>query len=79
MGWVRPKSPMAPTDYRQWISRDGTRQRAVGDGMRTHVDRRLMLDIPAFFAPEAELKGSRLDIQALAPRRLDSPGRRLDE
>jgi len=54
MRMVRPKSPMAPTDYAMLDKPTVQRQRAVGDGMRTHVESEDLLDIPAFLRRQAD-------------------------
>jgi hypothetical protein len=54
MRMVRPKSPMAPTDYAMLDKPTVQRQRAVGDGMRSHVESEDLLDIPAFLRRQAD-------------------------
>ncbi len=54
MRMVRPKSPMAPTDYAMLDKPTVQRQRAVGDGMRTHAESEDLLDIPAFLRRQAD-------------------------
>jgi cell division protein FtsZ len=51
---VRPKSPMAPTDYAMLDKPTVQRQRAVGDGLRTEVESEDLLDIPAFLRRQAD-------------------------
>jgi cell division protein FtsZ len=54
MRMVRPKSPMAPTDYAMLDKPTVQRQRAVGDGLRTEVASEDLLDIPAFLRRQAD-------------------------
>jgi cell division protein FtsZ len=54
MRMVRPKSPMAPTDYAMLDKPTVQRQRAVGDGLRAQVDSEDLLDIPAFLRRQAD-------------------------
>ena len=51
---VRPRSPMAPTDYAMLDKPTVQRQRAVGDGLRNEVDSEDLLDIPAFLRRQAD-------------------------
>jgi cell division protein FtsZ len=51
---VRPKSPMAPTDYAMLDKPTVQRQRAVGDGLRADVESEDLLDIPAFLRRQAD-------------------------
>jgi cell division protein FtsZ len=52
---VRPRSPMAPTDYAMLDKPTVQRQRAVGDGLRsTELDSEDLLDIPAFLRRQAD-------------------------
>jgi cell division protein FtsZ len=51
---VRPKSPMAPTDYAMLDKPTVQRQRAVGDGLRAEADSEDLLDIPAFLRRQAD-------------------------
>jgi cell division protein FtsZ len=51
---VRPRSPMAPTDYAMLDKPTVQRQRAVGDGLRTEVESEDLLDIPAFLRRQAD-------------------------
>jgi cell division protein FtsZ len=51
---VRPKTPMAPTDYAILDKPTVQRQRAVGDGLRNEVDSEDLLDIPAFLRRQAD-------------------------
>jgi cell division protein FtsZ len=51
---VRPRSPMAPTDYAILDKPTVQRQRAVGDGLRTEVESEDLLDIPAFLRRQAD-------------------------
>jgi cell division protein FtsZ len=51
---VRPKSPMAPTDYAMLDKPTVQRQRAVGDGLRSEVESEDLLDIPAFLRRQAD-------------------------
>jgi cell division protein FtsZ len=51
---VRPKSPMAPTDYAILDKPTVQRQRAVGDGLRGEPDSEDLLDIPAFLRRQAD-------------------------
>src|ERR1700720_4749530 len=51
---VRPRSPMAPTDYAMLDKPTVQRQRAVGDGLRAEVESEDMLDIPAFLRRQAD-------------------------
>jgi cell division protein FtsZ len=51
---VRPKSPMAPTDYAMLDKPTVQRQRAVGDGLRAEVESEDLLDIPAFLRRQAD-------------------------
>jgi len=51
---VRPRSPMAPTDYAMLDKPTVQRQRAVGDGLRAEVDSEDLLDIPAFLRRQAD-------------------------
>jgi cell division protein FtsZ len=54
MRMVRPKSPMAPTDYAMLDKPTVQRQRAVGDGLRAQVESEDLLDIPAFLRRQAD-------------------------
>jgi cell division protein FtsZ len=54
MRMVRPRSPMAPTDYAMLDKPTVQRQRAVGDGLRTQVESEDLLDIPAFLRRQAD-------------------------
>ena len=54
MRMVRPRSPMAPTDYAILDKPTVQRQRAVGDGLRTEVESEDLLDIPAFLRRQAD-------------------------
>jgi cell division protein FtsZ len=54
MRMVRPKSPMAPTDYAMLDKPTVQRQRAVGDGLRAEMDSEDLLDIPAFLRRQAD-------------------------
>ena len=54
MRMVRPRSPMAPTDYAILDKPTVQRQRAVGDGFRTEVESEDLLDIPAFLRRQAD-------------------------
>jgi cell division protein FtsZ len=54
MRMVRPKSPMAPTDYAMLDKPTVQRQRAVGDGLRADVESEDLLDIPAFLRRQAD-------------------------
>jgi cell division protein FtsZ len=54
MRMVRPKSPMAPTDYAMLDKPTVQRQRAVGDGLRSEPDAEDLLDIPAFLRRQAD-------------------------
>jgi cell division protein FtsZ len=51
---VRPKTPMAPTDYAMLDKPTVQRQRAVGDGLRAEVESEDLLDIPAFLRRQAD-------------------------
>ncbi len=51
---VRPKSPMAPTDYAMLDKPTVQRQRAVGDGLRSEMESEDLLDIPAFLRRQAD-------------------------
>ncbi len=51
---VRPKAPMAPTDYAMLDKPTVQRQRAVGDGLRMDVESEDLLDIPAFLRRQAD-------------------------
>jgi cell division protein FtsZ len=51
---VRPKTPMAPTDYAILDKPTVQRQRAVGDGLRSEPDSEDLLDIPAFLRRQAD-------------------------
>jgi cell division protein FtsZ len=51
---VRPRSPMAPTDYAMLDKPTVQRQRAVGDGLRTESESEDLLDIPAFLRRQAD-------------------------
>jgi cell division protein FtsZ len=51
---VRPKTPMAPTDYAMLDKPTVQRKRAVGDDMRTEIDSEDLLDIPAFLRRQAD-------------------------
>jgi cell division protein FtsZ len=51
---VRPKAPMAPTDYAILDKPTVQRQRAVGDGLRAEIDSEDLLDIPAFLRRQAD-------------------------
>jgi cell division protein FtsZ len=51
---VRPKTPMAPTDYAILDKPTVQRQRAVGDGLRNEPDSEDLLDIPAFLRRQAD-------------------------
>jgi hypothetical protein len=52
---VRPKSPVAPTDYAMLDKPTVQRQRAVGDGLfRPEPDSEDLLDIPAFLRRQAD-------------------------
>ena len=51
---VRPKAPMAPTDYAILDKPTVQRQRAVGDGLRNEPDSEDLLDIPAFLRRQAD-------------------------
>jgi cell division protein FtsZ len=51
---VRPKAPMAPTDYAILDKPTVQRQRAVGDGLRSDPDSEDLLDIPAFLRRQAD-------------------------
>jgi hypothetical protein len=51
---VRPKSPVAPTDYAMLDKPTVQRQRAVGDGLRSELDSEDLLDIPAFLRRQAD-------------------------
>jgi len=74
MRMVRPRSPMAPTDYAMLDKPTVQRQRAVGDGLRTQVEIGGFAGYPSVFAPPGGLtrplaeqdQGS--TFQALAPR-----------
>jgi len=50
---VRPRSPMAPTDYAMLDKPTVQRQRAVGDGLRAESESEDLLDIPAFLRRQA--------------------------
>src|SRR6202162_5208255 len=54
MRMVRPKSPMAPTDYAMLDKPTGQRQRAVGGGLRAGGRSEDLLDIPAFLRRQAD-------------------------
>src|ERR1700731_2987997 len=54
MRMVRPRSPMAPTDYAMLDKPTVQRQRAVGDGLRTETESEDLLDIPAFLRRQAD-------------------------
>jgi cell division protein FtsZ len=54
MRMVRPRSPMAPTDYAMLDKPTVQRQRAVGDGLRAEVESEDLLDIPAFLRRQAD-------------------------
>jgi cell division protein FtsZ len=54
MRMVRPKSPMAPTDYAMLDKPTVQRQRAVGDGLRAESASEDFLDIPAFLRRQAD-------------------------
>ena len=54
MRMVRPKSPMAPSDYAMLDKPTVQRQRAVGDGLRAEVESEDLLDIPAFLRRQAD-------------------------
>jgi cell division protein FtsZ len=54
MRMVRPRSPMAPTDYAMLDKPTVQRQRAVGDGLRAPVESEDLLDIPAFLRRQAD-------------------------
>ena len=51
---VRPRSPMAPTDYAMLDKPTVQRQRAVGDGLRAESESEDLLDIPAFLRRQAD-------------------------
>ena len=51
---VRPKSPLAPTDYAMLDKPTVQRQRAVGDGLRSESEAEDLLDIPAFLRRQAD-------------------------
>src|SRR5262249_33656642 len=51
---VRPKAPIAPTDYAMLDKPTVQRQRAVGDGLRSELDTEDLLDIPAFLRRQAD-------------------------
>ena len=51
---VRPRSPMAPTDYAMLDKPTVQRQRAVGDGLRSESESEDLLDIPAFLRRQAD-------------------------
>jgi cell division protein FtsZ len=50
---VRPRSPLAPTDY-AILDRPTVARRAVGDGLKTEMDQEDLLDIPAFLRRQAD-------------------------
>jgi cell division protein FtsZ len=54
MRMVRPRSPMAPTDYAMLDKPTVQRQRAVGDGLHGQVESEDLLDIPAFLRRQAD-------------------------
>jgi cell division protein FtsZ len=54
MRMVRPRSPMAPTDYAMLDKPTVQRQRAVGDGLQREVESEDLLDIPAFLRRQAD-------------------------
>jgi cell division protein FtsZ len=54
MRMVRPRSPMAPTDYAMLDRPTVQRQRAVGDGLRSEMESEDLLDIPAFLRRQAD-------------------------
>jgi cell division protein FtsZ len=54
MRMVRPRSPLAPTDYAMLDKPTVQRQRAVGDGLRAEVESEDLLDIPAFLRRQAD-------------------------
>jgi cell division protein FtsZ len=54
MRMVRPRSPMAPTDYAMLDKPTVQRQRAVGDGLHAQVESEDLLDIPAFLRRQAD-------------------------
>jgi cell division protein FtsZ len=51
---VRPRSPMAPTDYAMLDKPTVQRRVAVGDGLRAESESEDLLDIPAFLRRQAD-------------------------